>query len=179
LILVGDLMRNTLIPVIILSLLVIGVFTAAAANETANNSSVNNTPAPRGGAVQPLSLWSSIRVEPSTVSLGTVPPDGIEQSYPDAVTATVTYFIARGDTLSVRASGNLVNTADSSLTIPLSNLKFSTPGLSKRSFTTSNQVIMTYSGLGGSSSVPLSLYITVPPYTDPGTYSTTLIYTST
>lgn len=168
-----------MIPVMALFLLVMGVFTAAAVNETGNNSSVNNTSSPRGGVVQPLSLWSSVTVEPSTVSLGTVPPDGTERSYPDAVTATVSYIIAGGDTLSVRASGNLVNTANSSLTIPLSNFKFSTPSLSKRSFTTSNQVIMTYSGFIGAQSVPLSLYITVPPYTDPGTYSTTLIYTST
>lgn len=167
-----------MIPVMALFLLVMGVFTAAAVNETGNNSSVNNTPTPRGGVVQPLAVLS-LSVEPSTISLGTVPPDGIERSYPNAVTATVIYFFASDDTLSVRASGALVNTANSSLTIPLTNFKFSTPSLSKRSFTTSNQVIMTYSGFIGAQSVPLSLYITVPPYTDPGTYLTTLTYTAT
>lgn len=172
-------MRTALIPLIMLILIVGGVFTAAAANESGNNSSADNGTAPRGGGVQPLSLVSSIDVEPSTISLGTVYPDGIERSYPDAVTVTVTYFLAFRDTLSVMATGNLINTADSSLMIPLTNLKFSTPGISKRPFTTSNQNIMTYSGLIGSSSVSLSLYITVPPYTDAGTYQTTLIYTST
>lgn len=172
-------MKNALIPVMTLFLLVMGVFTAAAVNETGNNSSVNNTSTPRGGVVQPLSLGSSVTVEPSTISLGTVPPDGIERSYPNAVTATVDYILAFGDTLSVRASDDLVNTANSSLKIPLSNFKFSTPGLSPTPFTKSNQEIMKYSGLWGSRSVQLSLYIKVPPYTDPGTYSTTLIYTST
>ena len=172
-------MRTTVISVILLFLIVGGIFTAAAANETGNNSSAVNKTVKGGGGVQPLSLSASIEVEPSSINLGTVYPDGIERSYPNAVTATVTYFFAWQDTLSVRADGNLVNTADSSLRIPLSSLKFSTPSLSKRSFTTSNQNIMTYSGLWGSPSVTMSLYITVPPYTDPGTYQTTLIYTAT
>lgn len=175
-------MRTTVISVILLFLIVGGVFTAAAANETGNNSSAVNKTVKGGGGVQPLSLSASIEVEPSSINLGTVYPDGIERSYPNAVTATVTYFFAWQDTLSVRADGNLVNTADSSLTIPLSSLKFSTPSLSKRSFTTSDQTIMTYTGgffLPGSRSVTMSLYITVPPYTDPGTYQTTLIYTAT
>ncbi|WP_245942907.1 hypothetical protein [Methanothermobacter defluvii] len=167
---------------ILLFLIVGGIFTAAAANETGNNSSAVNKTVKGGGGVQPLSLSASIEVEPSSINLGTVYPDGIERSYPNAVTATVTYFFAWQDTLSVRADGNLVNTADSSLRIPLSSLKFSTPSLSKRSFTTSDQTIMTYTGgffLPGSRSVTMSLYITVPPYTDPGTYQTTLIYTAT
>ena len=172
-------MRTTVISVILLFLIVGGVFTAAAANETGNNSSAVNKTVKGGGGVQPLSWASSIEVEPSSINLGTVYPDGIEKSYPNAVTASVVYVLSSGDTLSVRATGDLVNTADSSLMIPLSSLKFSTPSLSKRSFTTSNQNIMTYSGLWGSPSVTMSLYITVPPYTDPGTYQTTLIYTAT
>lgn len=175
-------MRTTVISVILLFLIVGGIFTAAAANETGNNSSAVNKTVKGGGGVQPLSLSASIEVEPSSINLGTVYPDGIERSYPNAVTATVTYFFAWQDTLSVRADGNLVNTADSSLRIPLSSLKFSTPSLSKRSFTTSDQTIMTYTGgffLPRSRSVTMSLYITVPPYTDPGTYQTTLIYTAT
>jgi len=170
-------MRTTVISVILLFLIVGGVFTAAAANETGNNSSAVNKTVKGGGGVQPLS-WA-IEVEPSSINLGTVYPDGIERSYPNAVTATVTYLLDWQDTLSVRADGDLVNTADSSLRIPLSSLKFSTPSLSKRSFTTSDQTIMTYSGFLNSRSVTMSLYITVPPYTDPGTYQTTLIYTAT
>ena len=175
-------MRTTVISVILLFLIVGGVFTAAAANETGNNSSAVNKTVKGGGGVQPLSWASSIEVEPSSINLGTVYPDGIEKSYPNAVTASVVYVLSSGDTLSVRANGDLVNTADSSLRIPLSSLKFSTPSLSKRSFTTSDQTIMTYTGgffLPGSRSVTMSLYITVPPYTDPGTYQTTLIYTAT
>ena len=172
-------MRTTVISVILLFLIVGGVFTAAAANETGNNSSAVNKTVKGGGGVQPLSWASSIEVEPSSINLGTVYPDGIEKSYPNAVTASVVYVLSSGDTLSVRANGDLVNTADSSLRIPLSSLKFSTPSLSKRSFMTSNQNIMTYSGFLNSQSVTMSLYITVPPYTDPGTYQTTLIYTAT
>lgn len=174
-------MKTETLSVISLFLLVAGIFGAAAENDTVNNTTDLKN-ASKGPTVQPLSLSVSVTAEPSTVNLGTVYPDGVERSYTNIVNVRVRYFLSLGDTLSVRASGDMINTADSSQTIPLSNLKFSTPSVAKRSFTTSDYVIATYGGIFdplGSREVPLSLYITVPPYTDPGTYSVTLIYTAT
>lgn len=161
---------------IVLFVFVVGVFAVVAENETTNQT-VENTSKSNNTSVQPLSIGVRVDVEPSTLNLGTIPPDGIERSYPNAANVTVTYFLALNDRLSVRANGDLVNANGS--TIPLSNLKFSTPNVDKRSFTTSDYIILTYSGLWGSRTVPISFYITVPPYTDPGTYTVTIIYTAT
>ncbi|HHW16651.1 MAG TPA: hypothetical protein GXX31_04655 [Methanothermobacter sp.] len=170
-------MNSTILSLVTLFILVLGVFVVAAENQTTNESVGNKSKSANNTSVQPLSLWVSVNVEPSVLNLGTVPPDGIERSYPEVATVTVIYFLAFNDRLSVRASGDLVN-ADGS-TIPLSNLKFSTPNVPKRSFTTSDYTILTYSGLWGSRTVPISFYITVPFYSDPGTYSVTIIYTAT
>ncbi|BDH79707.1 hypothetical protein MTTB_10860 [Methanothermobacter tenebrarum] len=170
-------MNSTILSLVTLFILVLGVFVVAAENQTTNESVGNKSKSANNTSVQPLSLWVSVNVEPSVLNLGTVPPDGIERSYPEVATVTVIYFLAFNDRLSVRASGDLVN-ADGS-TIPLSNLKFSTPNVPKRSFTTSDYTILTYSGLRGSRTVPISFYITVPFYSDPGTYSVTIIYTAT
>ncbi|MDI6702416.1 hypothetical protein [Methanothermobacter wolfeii] len=171
-------MKTETLSVISLFLLVAGIFGAAAENDTVNNTTGLKN-ASKGPTVQPLSFAVLVTAEPSTVTLGTVYPDGVERSYTNIVNVRVLYFLSFRDTLSVRASGDMINTANSSQNIPISNLKFSTSSVSKRSFTTSNYVIETYSGFGGSIDVPMSLYITVPPYTDPGTYSVTLIYTAT
>ncbi|MDI9623887.1 MAG: hypothetical protein QFX38_03250 [Methanothermobacter sp.] len=159
-------------------MLVVGVFAVAAENKTTNQSIGNKSNITNNTTnVQPLSVWTSVSVTPSTLNLGTIAPDGIERSYPNAATVTVTYFLAYNDRLSVRASGDLVNANGS--TIPLSNLKFSTSNIAKRSFTTSDYTILTYSGLWGSQTVPMNFYITIPVFTDPGTYSVTIIYTAT
>jgi len=168
---------SKILSVSILFVLVVGVFAVAAENETINQSIKNTSKVTNNTSVQPLSFWVDVNVEPSTLNLGTVPPDGIERSYPNAANVTVTYFFAYNDRLSVRANGDLVS-ADGS-TIPLSNLKFSTSNVAKRSFTTSDYTILTYNGVVGSRTVPISFYVTVPFYTDPGTYSVTIIYTAT
>lgn len=171
----GGIKLDTRIPsVMVLCVLLMGIFTVAAENGT-NQSMSNSTNSTTN--VQPLSAWSSVSVSPSTLNLGTVAPDGVERSYQDATTVTVRYFLAYDDHLYVRANGDLRSANGS--TIPLSNLKFSTPDVSKRSFTTSDYTIGNYSGLLGSLTVPMSFYITIPRYTDPGTYSVTIIYTST
>ena len=162
---------------IVLFVFVVGVFAVAAENETTNQTVGNTSKSANNTSVQPLSFAVSVNVEPSILNLGTVPPDGMERSYLNAANVTVRYSLASNDRLSVRANGDLVNANGS--TIPLSNLKFSTPNVDKRSFTTSDYTILTYSGLWGSRTVPISFYITVPLYTDPGTYTVTIIYTAT
>ncbi len=169
-------MDSKILSVATLFVLVVGVFAVTAENGTINQTK-NTSKVTNNTSVQPLSWWVDVNVEPSTLNLGIVSPDGIERSYPNAASVTVTYFFAYNDRLSVRANGNLIS-ADGS-TIPLSNLKFSTPNVAKRSFTTSDYTILTYSGILESRTVPISFYITVPFYTDPGTYSVTIIYTAT
>jgi len=81
------------------------------------------------------------------------------------------------------ASGDLISINNSSNTIPLSNLKYSIKYESpygpievpKRSFTTSYYMIWTYTGRV-SVVIPVNYYITVPLYTDPGTYTVTITY---
>ncbi|MBC7100450.1 MAG: hypothetical protein H5T40_02280 [Methanobacteriales archaeon] len=168
-------MDSRILSVMVLCVLLLGVFAVAAENETNQTSNKSNTT--NNTTVQPLSVWSSVSVTPSTLNLGTVPPDGIERSYQNAATVTVTYFWAFDDDhLSVRATGDLIGANGS---IPLSNLKFSTSNVTKRSFTTTNYIIANYSGPWGILRVPMNFYITVPSYTDPGTYSVTIIYTAT
>ncbi|KUK01587.1 MAG: Uncharacterized protein XD44_0329 [Methanobacteriaceae archaeon 41_258] len=166
---------SRILSVMILCVLLVGVFAVAAENET--NQTLNKSNITNNTTVQPLSAWSSVSVSPSTLNLGTLPPDGIERSYPNAATVTVRYLLAFNDHLYVRANGDLIGPNGS--TIPISNLKFSTPNVPKRSFTTSDYIIANYSGFWGSFTVPMSFYVTVPPYTDPGTYSVTIIYTAT
>jgi len=165
---------SRILSVMVLCVLLLGVFAVAAENETNQTSNKSNTT--NNTTVQPLSVWSSVSVTPSTLNLGTVPPDGIERSYQNAATVTVTYILAFDDHLYVRATGDLIGANGS---IPLSNLKFSTSNVPKRSFTTTNYIIANYSGLLGTLTVPMNFYITVPSYTDPGTYSVTIIYTAT
>ena len=109
-------MNSTILSLVTLFILVLGVFVVAAENQTTNESVGNKSKSANNTSVQPLSLWVSVNVEPSVLNLGTVPPDGIERSYPEVATVTVIYFLAFNDRLSVRASGDLVN-ADGS-TIP-------------------------------------------------------------
>jgi len=125
---------SRILSVMILCVL-IGVFAVAAENET--NQTLNKSNITNNTTVQPPSPWPSrsVIVQPPTLNLGTLPPDGIERSYPNATTVTVIYFMASNDYLYVRASGDLIGPNGS---IPISNFKFSTPDVPKRSFTTSD-----------------------------------------
>jgi len=67
-------MRTETLSVISLFILVAGIFGAAAENDTMNNTTDLKN-ASKGPTVQPLSLWSEVTAEPSTVSLGTVYPE--------------------------------------------------------------------------------------------------------
>jgi len=164
---------SRILSVMILCVLLVGVFAVAAENET-NQTIKNISTSTSNITVQSVAGQVSVNVTPSVLNLGILPPDGIERSYPDVVTITVNHKGA-GD-LSVKASGDLLG--DSGTTIPIDNLKFSTPNVPKTSFTTSDQRILHYLGTG-TETVLMSFYVTVPPYTDPGTYSVTIIYTAT
>lgn len=165
-------MDSKILSVATLFVLVVGVFAVAAENETMNRS-IKNMSTTGNITVQPLSV-SSVTVTPSVLDLGTVPPDGIERSYLNAVTVEVEHRGA--GYLYVKASGDIIS--DSGTTIPINNLKFSTPDVPKTSFTKSDQSILRYIG-SGTDTVLMSFYITVPLYTDPGTYSVAIIYTAT
>ncbi|HHW04286.1 MAG TPA: hypothetical protein GXX32_00005, partial [Methanothermobacter sp.] len=162
-----------ILSVMVLCVLLLGVFAVAAENQT--NQSIKNISTNMGNiTVQPLSGHVSVSVTPSILNLGTVPPDGTERSYPNAVNVIIDHNGA-GD-LYVRANGDLVS-EDGSI-ISIDNLKSSTQNVTKTSFTTSNQSILRYLGTG-IERVDMSFYISVPLYADPGTYSVTIIYTAT
>jgi hypothetical protein len=154
-------------------------------NDTnATNSTTNGTKnVASDGIIQPMSLTTSISVTPQNINLGTWPADGTEHTITNAATVQVnaSNFIFGGDgQLRVRASGDF---ASGTNTIPLSNFKFDCPGnITKTTFTTSDIVIDDYSPpfIGTiRNTYHINYYITVPPGTYPGTYSTTIIYTAT
>jgi len=174
-------MRELAVIAVLIAVYMVG---AVCANTTSNNTTVDkinlNTT-----AIEPLASGVSILVEPTSLNLGTVDPDGIERAYYTATTVSIT---TRRGTLqfSARASGDLINTGNSSITIPLSNLKYgikySSPygqiNVPKKSFSTSDSIIWTYNGRVNVD-IPIDYYFTVPPYTDPGIYTVTIIYTAT
>ena len=169
----GRILDSKIISLITL-VLIFGIFTVAAENETINQSMVNQSKSTGNvTGVQPLSARVSINVTPTVIDLGIVDP-GTERSYPNAATVIIDHQGVSD--FYVRASDDLIN-ADGSR-IPISYFRFSTPSLNPRPFTTENQWISKYPG-NNIEIIPISLYIMVPPYTDPGTYSVTIIYTAT
>ncbi|MDI9623888.1 MAG: hypothetical protein QFX38_03255 [Methanothermobacter sp.] len=168
-------MDPKVLSLVILFVFVVGAFAVAAENKTTNQSIGNESNITNNTIkIQPLSARVSVNVTPTVVYFGTVPPDGIERSYPNAATVIIDHQGASD--FYVRANGNLVS--DSGLEIPISYLKFSTPNSPIRPFTTENQWISKYPG-SGVERIPINFYITIPTYTDPGTYSATIIYTAT
>ncbi|MFB2622296.1 hypothetical protein [Methanothermobacter marburgensis] len=134
--------------ILILSLFILGCVSADAENNTTANITSGNQP-----IVEPLATGVKISVDPASIDLGTVEPDGIEREY---YTATKVTIRTTGGTLrfSVRANSNLVSLNNSSNIIPISNLRYSIKYdgpygpiiIPKRSFTTSHYQIWTYKG---------------------------------
>ncbi|MGB9838841.1 hypothetical protein [Methanothermobacter sp.] len=163
--------------ILILSLFILGCASADPENNTTANITSGNQP-----IVEPLATGVKISVDPASIDLGTVEPDGIEREY---YTATkVTIRTTRGTLrFSVMANSNLVSLNNSSNIIPISNLRYSIKYdgpygpiiIPKRSFTTSYYQIWTYTG-PVNIVIPMDYYLTVPLYTDPGIYRTTITY---
>ena len=146
-----------------------------AENTTGTNLTVN-TSLKDEGVIEPLATGVSISVTPTTLNLGSIEPDGVERSF---LNAAYVRIITRGGTLSfmVRANSlNLVSTTNTSQTIPISNLKYSINyagpppiNVEKRSFGTTYDTIWTYPS-SVNVNIPINYYMTIPPFTDPGTY---------
>lgn len=162
---------------VIASVFLLGVVSADTGNNTTNTTTSLNTT-----AVEPLASGIQISVTPTALNLGTVDPDGLERAYYSITDVSIR---TSGGTLrvSVRASGDLISINNSSNRIPLLNLKYSIKydgpygpiDVPKRSFTTRYYTFWTYRG-SVNIKIPVNYYLTVPPYTDPGTYRVTVTY---
>ncbi|MDI9618385.1 hypothetical protein [Methanothermobacter sp.] len=167
---------------IMLITLIMSVFLLGCASADVTNNTTVNTTLANQSAVEPLAIGVSLSVNPTNLNLGTIEPDGIEREY---YTATNVAIKTGGGRLrvSVSASGDLISINNSSNIIPLSNLKYSIKydspygpiQVPKRSFTTTYYTIWTYVG-AVNVVIPINYYLTVPLYTDPGTYRVTITY---
>lgn len=180
---------GTILATLLLFMIVISLFAVSAVNITNDSANITNSTdsinqtisdASVDAPVRPMSIWVSLTVTPTSVNLGSVDADGVERTFTGVTTARVQAIGFSGN-LYVRASDNFINSANSSQIIPLDNFQFDCPGyVTKRSFTTDNQRIHYYTYfLGYNENYTMNYYLTVPRYTDPGVYSTTVIYTAT
>ena len=151
-------------------------------NVTNSTNSTNVTKSVTNNAViQPMSVFISLDVSPTAVTVTNLMADGTERSI-GTTTAHVQSWLGSGN-LYVSSSGDFISSTDN---IPLSNFKFectnSNPVVNKRSFTTSDYSISRYSsGLltPYDYTYNINYYLTVPVGTAPGTYTTTITYTAT
>ena len=183
---------GTMLATLLLFMIVIGLFAVSAVNitnDSANitnitNDSINQTisDAPVDAPVQPMAWVLILTVTPRSVNLGTVDADGVERIFTGATTARVRAFNPShsSGSLYVSASGDFINSANTSQIIPLNNFQFDCPGyVTKRPFTTTDQLVhhFTFSWWYDHPYI-MNYYLRVPPYTYPGNYSTTIIYTA-
>jgi len=184
---------GTILATLLLFMIVIGLFAVSAANDSANitndsanitNDSINQTisDASFNAPVQPMAWFLGLTVTPRSVNLGTVVPDGAERTFTDVTTVRVQAFDPFGGSgsLYVRASGDFINSANTSQRIPLNNFQLSSLGyVTKRPFTTTDQLIHHFSFRWWyDNTYIMNYYLRVPLYTYPGIYSTTIIYTA-
>jgi hypothetical protein len=179
---------GTILATLLLFMIVISLFAVSAVNITNDSANITNSTdstnqtidASVDAPVRPMSVWVSLTVTPTSVNLGSVDADGVERTFTGVTTARIRALGFSGN-LFVRASDNFINSANSSQIIPLNNFQFDCPGyVTKRPFTTTNQLIHEYNYfLIYDVNYTMNYYLTVPRYTDPGVYSTTVIYTAT
>lgn len=166
----------------ILIFILITVFTSAGANTTENTTAENVTIKNTGNnaLIQPMATEASITINPTYLDLGTVEPDGIERSYYEVTFLTASQ---RGQLrLYVYSESDSLMSTDNQ-EIPVSNLKYSinynSPYgpivVAKRSFTTTPYLFWQRNG-NTEVEIPINYHITVPPFTDPGTYSIRIMY---
>ncbi|WP_370005685.1 hypothetical protein [Methanothermobacter sp. KEPCO 2] len=173
--------------IMLITLIMSVFFLGCASADMQNNTTAENITSSKISmtAVEPLGVGVDIAVNPTTLNLGTVYPDGVEREYYSATNVEIKNNAGRLRVY-VRASGDLRDVENSSNTIPLSNLKYSIKydgpygpiEVQIRNFTTSDFQIWTRVGSVDGIILPVNYYLTVPPYTDPGTYSTEVIYTA-
>ena len=154
-------------------------------NSTNSTNSTNTTKTvTKNAVVQPMSTSVSVTVTPSSINLGTLMADGLENTYTGAAAVRVrAYSLFGSGTLTVRAAGDFTKGTDISKTIALSNFKYNCSGyVDKTPFTTTDTEIDTYfSWILGSydNTYTMNYYITIPTGTDPGIYNTTIYYMAT
>lgn len=186
----GNFMResyNIFCITLILTILIVSIFSVYAddsnsSNITGNSTSTNitKTNVTKNAAVQPMSIWVSVTETPSTINFGSLMADGVEHTYINATNVTVS-AVGITASLYVSASGDFKSGSNS---IPLSNFKYTSPDSSstttKKSFTTSNELVGTYAYLlVGSKTYHMNYFLTIPEGTEPGTYTTKITYTAT
>jgi len=182
--------KNTVISLIFLSTLIVSIFTVSADDSIINQTNYSNNSLSKDlgnsteldAPIQPMSWGVTLTVNPTSYNLGTIAADGLERAFTGATTARVqAYGLFSSGDLYVRTSGNFVNVANASQTIPYSNFQFECPGYAtKRAITTTNFSIHRYYMIWSiDNTYTMNYYFRVPPYTDPGVYSTTIIYTAT
>lgn len=149
-------------------------------NSTNSTNSTNITKnASKSIVVQPMSILPDVEATPSTVNFGNLTADGTEYNFTRVTTVTVSSLVGSGG-LYISASGDFTSGTNR---IALNNFKYSGQysggTISKKAFTTGNELLKSYSGLFHSETVYMDYYITVPEGTEPGTYTTTITYTAT
>lgn len=185
--------NSTIFTTLLLFTLVISLFTVSADdsktnaidnlnNDTNSTNSTNNTKSNASvkAPIQPMSVTVTVTANPTSLNFGAVNADGLEHTFTGATTVRVQALGLSGD-LYVRASGDFINSANASQKIPLTNFKYDCPGYAaKKPFTTNNELIHHYTYfLIYDTTYTMNYYLTIPTYTDPGVYSTTVIYTAT
>ncbi|OEC87099.1 MULTISPECIES: hypothetical protein [Methanobacterium] len=176
---------NILFAVFSIIFIVASIFSVYADSSNSSNSTntTNTTNVTRNltgnAVVQPMSIWVSVSETPTTINFGSLNADGTEHTYTSATNVTVS-AIGLSASLYTSVGGNFVSSSD---TIPVSNFKYScsdaSPAISKTSFTTTPTLVDTFSYfLVNTKTYRMNYYLTVPVNTQPGTYSTTVIYTA-
>ncbi len=153
---------------------------ADSSNSSNSTNGTNSTNVTKSAVVKPMSIGDvSIVVTPQNIDFGPLAADGSEHAYSGATNVTVNTSLIISGTFSVRATGNFISGSN---TIPLTNFKYTCPGSInvETPFTTSNQLIDDYSwNWEWNHKYIMNYYLTIPINTNPGTYSTTIIYTAT
>ena len=177
---------NILFAVFSIVFIITSIFSVYAdSSNSSNATNITNTTnvtknVTKSAVVKPMSIGDvSIVVTPQNIDLGPLAADGSEHAYSGATNVTVNTSLIVSGTFSVRATGNFISGSN---TIPLNNFKYTCPGdiNVETPFTTSNQLIDDYSwNWEWNHKYIMNYYLTIPINTNPGTYSTTIIYTAT
>lgn len=193
---------NILFAALIIAFISVSILCVYADDSNSSNSTNNSTNSTnvtkkvtKGAIVQPMSTSStSIQVTPQEVNMGPWNADGTQHIISNAATVKVHaeagWFSRKDGYLYVRASGNFVSSTNPSSTISLGNFQYRCPGYvdTMTTFSTTDYPIYHYYpdiyfpllGLYGSDyTFNMNYYLTIPVGTEPGIYSTTIIYTAT
>lgn len=174
---------NIFLVILILTVITISILSVSADDLNSSNVTTNSTNVTKNvtsKAIQPMSIWVSVNVNPSTIDFGNLAADGTTHSYTSATNVTVG-AIGTTASLYVNASGDFKNGTN---TIPLSNFAYgcpdSDPVITQNQFATTNTLIDSFSYfIISSKTYHMNYFLTIPVNTNSGNYSTTITYTAT